>query len=276
MYRAPRPLLDPDLLDPLATVEIMNFSTLRDIYLEESLRVLGHGDPLYQPEKIPFIPNRKALDRLDSLPEVGRIKSLQAKQERVRPTNEADTTLKAFCRCAGRHLVEAFTVVAGLKRLARSGNADAAFTHYQHRINCLLQVRESLAYWEESIGAEAFDKKHARSRDVRHEYLRHTFQLVYVIADISFPESLREYTEEMSELWKRGDLQQQFILDSEITYARSKERTRPGLTSPHHQFPKRFMSHGLRTLTPYFYYNPDLYGHLQVANEACIKQRKGA
>ncbi|KAL1876253.1 hypothetical protein Daus18300_002881 [Diaporthe australafricana] len=252
----------------------MNFSTLRDIYLEESLRVLGHGAPDRQPENIPLVPNRHALDRLASLPEVERIKALQAKQERVRPTNEADATLKAFCRCAGRHLVEAFTVVAGLKRLAKSGSADAAFTHYQRRINCLLQVRESLAYWEESIGAEAFDKEHSRSRDVRHEYLRHTFLLVYVLADVSFPDSLREYIEEMSEVLKQGNLQQQFILDSEVTYARSKERTRAGLTSPHHQCPKRFMPHGLRKLTPYFYYNPDLYGHLQVANEACIKERK--
>ncbi|KAG6367505.1 hypothetical protein INS49_001695 [Diaporthe citri] len=192
----------------------MNFSTLRDIYLEESLRVLGHGNP------------------------------------------------------------DPFTVIAGLKKLARSGSADAAFTHYQHRIKCLVQVRESLAFWEESIGAEAFDKKHARSRDVRHEYLKHTFRLVYVIADLSFPESLREYTEEMSEVLKQGDLQQHFILDSEVTYARSKERTRAGLTSPHHQCPRRFVPHGLRKLTPHFYYNPDLYGHLQVANEACIKQRK--
>ncbi|KAI3392769.1 hypothetical protein diail_5205 [Diaporthe ilicicola] len=252
----------------------MNFSTLRDIYLEESLRVLGYGEPAHQPENIPFIPNRHALDRLDSLPDVERIKALQAKQERVRPTDEAEATLKAFCRCAGRHLVDAFTVVAGLKRLAKSGSADAAFAHYQRRIKCLLQVRESLAYWEESIGAEAFDKKHARSRDVRHEYLKHTIQLVYVIADISFPESLREYIEEMSEILKQGNLQQQFVLDSEVTYARSKERTRAGLTSPHHQCPKRFVPHGLQKLTPYFYYNPDLYGHLQVVNEACIKQRK--
>lgn len=254
----------------------MNFSTLRDIYLEESLRVLGHGDPDCQPKDLPFISNRYALDRLNNLPEVGRIKALQAKQERVRPTNEVDATLKAFCCCAGRHLVEAFTVIAGLKRLARSGSADAAFTHYQHRIKCLVQVRESLAYWEESIGAEAFDKKHARSREVRHEYLGHIFLLVYVIADVSFPESLREYTEEMSEVLKQGNLQQQFVLDSEVTYARSKERTRAGLISPHHQCPTRFVPHGLRKLTPYFYYNPDLYGHLQVANEACIKQRKGA
>lgn len=254
----------------------MNFSTLRDVYLEESLRVLGNGDPGREPGDLPSISNRYALDRLDDLPEVGRIKALQAKQERFRPTNEVDATLKAFCCCAGRHLVEAFTVIASVKRLARSASADAAFTHYQHRIKCLVQVRESLAYWEESIGAEAFDKKHARSRDVRHEYLRHTFLLVYVIADISFPESLREYTEEMSKVLKRGDLQQQFVLDSEVTYARSKERTRAGLTTPHHQCPKRFVPHGLRKLTPYFYYNPDLYGHLQVANEACIKQRKGA
>lgn len=253
----------------------MNFSTLRDIYLEESLRVLGHGDPDHQPKDLPFISNRDALDRLDILPELGRIKALQDRQERVRPSNEVETTLKAICCCAGRPLVEAFAVIAALKRLVRAGSADATFTQYQHLIKCLVQVRESLAYWEESIGAASFDKKYTRSRDVRHEYLRHTFLLVYVIADVSFPESLREYTEAMSEVLKQGDLQQQFVLDSEVTYARSKERTRAGLISPHHQCPKRFVPHGLRKMTPYFYYNPDLYGHLQVVNEACAKQRKG-
>lgn len=252
----------------------MNFSTLRDIYLEESLRVLGHGDPDRQPQELPLISNQYALDRLDKLPELGCITALQSRQERARPSNEVETTLKAVCCCAGRPLVEAFTVIAGLKKLTRAGSPDATFTNHQHLIKCLVQVRESLAYWEESIGAAAFDKKHARSRDVRHEYLRHTFQLVYVIADVSFPESLREYTEAMSEVLEEGDLQQHFVLDSEVTYARSKERTRAGLISPHHQCPKRFVPHGLQKLTPHFYYNPDLYGHLQVANEACIKQRK--
>ncbi|POS75583.1 hypothetical protein DHEL01_v206022 [Diaporthe helianthi] len=253
----------------------MNFSTLRDIYLEESLRILGYGDPDRHPGDLPLISNQYALDLFNKLPEVGCITALQSRQERARTSNEAETTLKAVCCCAGRPLVEAFMVIAGLKRLiTRAGRPDATFTNHQYLIKCLVQVRESLAYWEESIGAAAFDSKHARSRDVRYEYLGHTFQLVYVIADVSFPESLREYTEAMSDILKEGDLQQQFVLDSEVTYARSKERTRAGLISPHHQFPKQFVPHGLQTLTPpHFYYNPDLYGHLQVANEACIKQR---
>jgi hypothetical protein len=86
---------------------------------------------------------------LDSLPDLGRIKALQARQERVKPSNEVETTLKAICCCAGRSLVEAFTVIAGLKRLTRADSADAFFTNHQHLMKCLVQVWKSLAYWEE-------------------------------------------------------------------------------------------------------------------------------
>lgn len=256
----------------------MNFSTLRDVFIEEALRNLGHGAPyLQQRFHLPVATNEDVLHRLNTLEDlISRIKDLQHIQENFRAVDHVDRQLKVFCRSAGRRLVRACGMIEYLRCLLSSRSPGAAFLHHQSLVACLLQVKESLAFWEESIGAEEFYKRHARPREVRYQYLEHTLRLVFVIADLTFPEGLRAYIVELEDVLGRPHLRGQFQFDSPATYARTKGRARVGVTAPHDRCPKRFIPYGMKKLRPFWYRNPSLYGHLQVANEHCVRQLRGA
>ncbi|KUI73487.1 hypothetical protein VM1G_08817 [Cytospora mali] len=253
----------------------MNFSTFRDVYVAEALRILGHGIPNFEDSNLPALTNQHVLSRINTLPDVilG-VKCLQATQENFKPTSHVDQELKAFCRSAGRRLVRACAIIEDLQGLLDSSDLHSAFLHHKDLVECLLQIRESLAFWEESIGAPEFYRCHARCQQVRFQYLKPTLHLVSAIVDLTFPEGLRVYVLELENALGRPDLFQQFHLDSPITYALSKERTRVGVTAPLNRMPKRFIPHGLTKLSPFWYRNPNLYGHLLVANEHCIRERQ--
>ncbi|KUI61919.1 Altered inheritance of mitochondria protein 11 [Cytospora mali] len=253
----------------------MNFSTLRDVYVAEALRSLGHGIPNFKHSDLPALTNRHVLSRLNTLPDVIlRVKDLQATQEHFKPTSHVDQELKVFCQSAGRRLVRACAILEELRGLLNSGNLNSAFLHHKDLVECLLQIRESLAFWEESIGAPEFYRRHVRCQEVRFQYLKHTLCLVSVIVGLTFPEGLRAYVLELEDALGRPHLPQQFFFDSPITYAWTKKRTRVGLTAPLNRTPKRFIPSGLKKLSPFWYRNPNLYGHLLLANERCIRQRK--
>lgn len=255
----------------------MNFSTLREIYVKQALKSLGHENPDFQPSDLPAVNNQRVLGRLDTFPDlILQVRDLQADQESFRPTDHVQMELKVFCQSAGRRLVQAYTQIEDLRSLLSSGSPDAAFLHHRILIECLVHIKESLAFWEESIGTEEFYGRHVRSNDVRFQYLELTLHLVVIIVDLAFPEGLRPYVEELEDVLGWPDLRKQFQFDNADTYARSKKRVRVGFTAPHNRTPKRFIPYGLKKLRPFWYLNPNVYGHLQVPNQCCIRRRKCA
>ncbi|ROW10599.1 hypothetical protein VMCG_02089 [Cytospora schulzeri] len=253
----------------------MNFSTFREIYVEQALRNLGHENPAFQRSNLPAVTNQYVLGRLDTFPDlIQRVKGLQAEQESFRPTDEVQRELKVFCLCAGRRLVRAYTTIEDLRGLLKSCSPEAAFLHHRVLIECLLHTRESLAFWEESIDAKEFYGRHVRSNEVRFQYLELTIRLVLIVVDLTFPEDLHPYVEELEYFLGWRDVREQLQFDNAETYARSKKLVRVGLSAPHNRIPKRFIPYGLRKLRPFWYRNPSVYGHLQVPNQSCIRQRK--
>jgi hypothetical protein len=255
----------------------MNFSTLREIYVEQALKFLGHEIPDCQHSGLLAVSNEHVLGRLETVPDlILRVRHLQTEQESFRPTNHVQEELKVFCQSAGRWLVGACTKLEGLRGLLSSGSPDAAFQHHQVLIECLVHIKESLAYWEESINAKEFYGRHARSNEVRFQYLELTLRLVFIIVDLAFPEGLRAYVEELEGVLGWPELRKQFQFDNADTYARSKKWVIVGLTAPSNRIPKRFIPYGMKKLRPFWHRNPSVYGHLQVANLCCIRRRKCA
>lgn len=270
----------------------MNFSSLRDIYLDWHLRILGHEDasslqdsPLFSPRPNPQVVTcQQVLDKLNTLPDLGDLKALQARQRRVRlkPGDAVSRRLKMFCQCAGGPLIRAYEILAKLKDTLESmrpepgATTNSVFGLYQCLVDALLEVRKSHAIWEVSVGHEAFFKKHSRPRDVRFEYLWYTLQLVYVVADLTFPCDFREYLQQMERTLGRHDWKEEFILDSHVTYERSKKKARLSVIAPVNQYPKRYLLYGQTVLRPVLIYNPSVYGHRLVPNERSLRLRSGA
>lgn len=254
----------------------MNLSTLNDIYVEPALRFLGHKATGFEPKDLPTVTNQHVLGRLDTFPDlILRVRSLQAEQESFTPTDDVQREVKAFCQSAGRRLVRACTMIEGLRDLLCSCTPDDVFMHHRILVECLLLIKESLAFWKESVDAKEFYGRHARSVEVRFQYLERTLRLVLIIVDLTFPEGLRPYVVELEDVLGWPDLQEQFQVDNAASYAESKKRVRVGITAPHYRLPKRFIPYGMKKLKPYWYLNPNVYGHLQMANQCCIKKRKG-
>lgn len=272
----------------------MNFTSLRNIYLDWHLRVLdqhlrglGHEDPSggddpfrYSPRPtLPTITCQHVLERLRTLPDLGSLQALQAEQQSVKPQCAADWTLKVFCECAGRPLIQAFVILTGLKKQLESLDPERAatttFSQYQDLVGTLLEVRKSHAIWEVSVGNEAFFKAHPGPRAVRYDYLWYTLQLVYVVADLTFPEDFREHLQHMASWLRRCDWRERFILDSKVTYERSMKRARPEILAPPDRYPTRYLLFGQNVLRPCLVRNPSIYGHRLVPNERCLQRMKG-
>lgn len=268
----------------------MNFSSLRDIYLDWHLRILGHEDPSSAQDSPLFFPRHKArvvtcqqvLDKLNDLPDLSSLKALQASQQRVRlkPNDVVSRKLKLFCRCAGGPLIRAFEILANLRKtlelISPEVSKSKVFRMNQWLIEALLEVRKSHAIWEVSVGHEAFFKKHPRPRAVRFEYLWYTLQLVYIVAGLTFPWEFREYLQQMGSALDQHDWRENFILDSHVTYERSRAKTRSGLIAPVNQYPKKDLLYGQTVLRPFLVYNPSVYGHRLVPNERSLQLRNGA
>jgi hypothetical protein len=218
------------------------------------------------------------LQRLQSLPDVRQLEALQARQQQHRPKADADRTLKLFCRCAGPPLIRAFEILANLRwQLDALGPPARAttFSMHQHLVESLVEVRKCHAIWEVSIGNEAFLKKHTRPRSVRFEYLAYMLHLLYVIANLTFPHDLQEYLEEMRRLLVRSDWRDLLVLDSAVTYERSRRRLRPDVLAPLGQYPKRWLLHGQKNVCPFLLHNTSVYGHRLVANEYAMQRKTG-
>lgn len=268
----------------------MNFSSLRDIYLDWHLRILGHEDPssaqdsplLFPRPKPRAVTCRQVLDKLNGLPDLRKLKVLQASQRRVRlkPNDVVGRKLKLFCRCAGGPLIQAFEILADLRNtlelISPEMSTSMPFRMHQWLVDALLEVRKSHAIWEVSVGHEAFFKKHPRPRAVRFEYLWYTLRLVYVVADLTFPWEFREYLQQMGSTLDQHDWKENFVLDSRVTYERSKKKTRPGLIAPVNQYPRRYLLFDQKVLRPFLVHNPSVYGHRLVPNERSLQMRSGA
>lgn len=268
----------------------MNFSSLRHIFLDWHLRILGHEDSSSAPDNSVFPPSPKprpvtcqeVLDKLNSLPHLKKLKALHASQRRIKLKSDdvVNRNLKLFCRCAGAPLIRAYEILAGLRRMLELMSPEAArtkpFRMHKWLVDALLEVRKSHAIWEVSVGHEAFFKKHPRPRAVRFEYLWFTLQLVYVVADLTFPWEFREYLRQMGNHLGRPDWKDDFVLDSHATYERSKESTRPALIIPVNQYPIKALLYGQTVLRPFLVYNPSVYGHRLVPNKRSLQLRSGA
>lgn len=281
----------------------MNFSLLRHVYLDWHLRVLGYEDPcssdndsgcgnnnsgsnnsIHSPDVTLASPPPKprvvtcqyALQRLHSLPDVRQLEALQARQQQHRAKVGADRTLKLFCHCAGPPLIRALEILANLRRqldaLGPSARATTFLMH-QHLVDSLVEVRKCHAIWEVSIGDEAFFKKYTRPRSVRFEYLAYMLHLLYVIANLTFPDDLQEYLEEMRRVLARRDWRDLLVLDSAVTYERSRRRLRPDVLAPLGQYPRRWLLHGQTSVCPFFLHNTSVYGHRLVANEYAMRRK---
>lgn len=265
----------------------MNFSSLRDIFLIWHLRILGYQDPHESPIPLAFpqpsprkVTCQDVQDRLKALPDLKQLKALQASQKKAKATGVVATTLKAFCQCAGEPLIRAFEILETLRGelelLSPETSTSQPFSLYQAFKDALLEIRMVHAVWEVSVGNEAFFKRHAQSRAVRHEYLWFMLQLVYTVSDLTFPDEFHANLEGLERLLERQDWREQLILDSEVTYGLSKKKARPGIIAPPDQFPARFLPHGMTVLRPHVVHNPSLYGHRLVPNACSLRHRQGA
>lgn len=287
----------------------MNFTSLRDIWLDWHLSILGHQDhddedhnddhegsdtsscgqdaprifPHFPRPKPPTVTCRQVLDRLKTLPESSSIEALQTRQMKITPKDGTARSLKLFCRCAGQPLISAFEVLARLRSHLESLDpqepeklATRPFLLYQYLVDALLEVRKSHTIWEVSVGHETFFKKHPTARAVRCEYILYVLKIVYVIALLTFPEDYREHLKEMEKLLKRHDWSEQLIFDSTVTYERSMKGARQGVIAPVNQYPKRFLMFDQKVLRPFLVHNPHVYGHRLVPNECCMEERSGA
>lgn len=276
----------------------MNFSLLRHVYLDWHLRILGYEDPcsahndsgcgsnngIHSPDVTLASPPPKprviscqyALQTLQSLPDVRQLEALQVRQQQRRPKAGVDRTLKLFCHCAGPPLIRALEILANLRQqldaLGPAARATTFFMH-QHLVDSLVEVRKCHAIWEVSIGDEAFFKKHTRPRSVRFEYLAFMLHLLYIIANLTFPDNLQEYLEEMRRVLVRRDWRDLLVLDSAVTYERSTRRLRPDVLAPLAQYPRRWLLHGQTSLCPLFLHNTSIYGHRLVANEYAMRRK---
>lgn len=254
----------------------MNLSTLRDIYVEQALKFLGHNVPDFDSDNLPAFTNQHVLDRLDNFPDVIlRVRTLQDEQESFKPTNLVQVEVKAFCQSAGRRLVQACTAIENLQDQLCSCSPNAAFSRHRVLINSLLKIRESIVCWTQSIDVEEFYGRHPRSVEVRFRYLKLTLRLVLIMVDLAFPKDMRPYVEGLQEVLEWPNLNKQIKFDNAASYAESKKLARVGLTAPHDRIPKRFVPYGKKVLRPYWYRNPNVYGHQQVPNAVCIRTCKG-
>ncbi|KAF3765091.1 hypothetical protein M406DRAFT_331401 [Cryphonectria parasitica EP155] len=265
----------------------MNFSLLRNLYLDWHLRVLGYEDPCLGNNAILPSPRPKprvvscqyVLQTLQRLPELRDVKALQARQEKLQPRERADRTLKLFCRCAGPPLIRAYEILAKLKdrlEALEPRASETTFLLHKELVESLVEVRKCHAMWEVSVGDEAFFKKHPWPRSVRFEYVRYMLQILHVIANLTFPEDLQDYLEEMEMVLARKDWRDHIVLDSEVTYQRSKKHLRPEVIAPVHQFPVEFLLHGQKMLSPFLIHNTSVYGHRLIANEYAAQQNEDA
>lgn len=256
----------------------MNFTTLQSLFVEPLLRILGrHEVPGFEYSDLPAFANRDVFNRLGIIPGlVTHIKGLHANQEAMRPTNNVDRKLKIVSRSAGLRLVRASTVLEELRAQLSLSDPDAPFTQYESLANSAVEIKWSLNFWEESIDAKEFWGRYKISQNVRFRYVLATLHLLFVIVDLIFPDDFRDYSEELGDVISRPWLQEQFLFDSPETYAWSKSRVTLGITVPDDRYLKRFIPYGLTELTPFWIRNRSLYGHYLVANELCIRKRKGA
>lgn len=266
----------------------MNFSSIKDNFLDWTLRVLGHhasfedfAAPLTPRDKPPIVSNWYVLERLKALPRLEDLQNLQAKQMGIKAQTDADKRLKVFCRCAGDYQIQALDILNHLAYSLASLDRERLaqpFVSYGYLIQATLATRLAHCAWELSIDEEAFFKAHPVPRAVRHEYLSYLLRVVLLISALTFPEDYQDsYVLSLWEFLARDDWKQQLVLDSEETYELSKKRARrarPGVIAPPQQYPARFMLQGQTSLIPCLMYNPGVYGHLLVPNAHCI--RKGA
>lgn len=282
----------------------MNFSSLRIIWLDWHLSILGHQDhdddddnnedededqdqddnqdDLSPRPKLPTVSCGQVLDHLKTLPELSSVEALHSRQMKITPKDGTARSLKLFCRCAGEPLVQALEILGRLRSHLESLHPNdpksmttRPFLLYQYLIDALLEVRKSHTIWEVGVGHEIFFKKHPAARAVRCEYVWYVLQIVYTIAVLTFPEDYREHLTEMEKLLQRHDWNEQLIFDSTVTYERSMKGTRPGLIAPVNQYPKRFLLFDQKVLRPFLVYNPHVYGHRLVPNECSLEKRSG-
>lgn len=264
----------------------MNFSSIRNIYLDFSLRVLGHREPfddlcvsLSPRDKLPCVTNKDVSKRLEVLPDLEELHSLQTRQMQVRPQTYVNQKLKLFCRCAGRHQIRALGILKqlayGLASLDHEGLAQP-FVSYEHLIQAAIATKDAHAAWELSIDERAFFKKNPHPRAVRHEYLSYLLRVVHFISTMAFPEDYQDsYVRLLGDFLARDDWKRQLIMDSEETYELSKKRTRqakPGVIAPPQRYPVRFKLHGQTRLSPYLVYSTGLYGQQLVPNARCVRE----
>lgn len=260
----------------------MNFSSIRHIFLDWQLGILGyedpHGSPLVSPRPSPRrVTCREVRERLMALPDVKQLKEMHTSQQIIKATDAVDKTLKAFCRCAGEPLIRAFETVESVRKDLESAHSDQshAFSLYQGFQNALLEVRTAHAVWEVSVGDEAFFKRHARARAVRFDYLWWMLRLVYILSDLTFPGEFHEtYLEGLETLLRRPDWRDQLVLDSEVTYELSKKRAIPGTIAPPDRFPKKYVLHGQTELRPFLVHSNSVHGHRLVPNACSLRQRQ--
>lgn len=266
----------------------MNFSSVRYIYLNTSLRVLGYHEPsddfgatLSPQDRPPAATNGQVLEWLKALPSQEGLVNLKARQERTRGRSRVDETLWLFCCHAGDLQIGALGTLNQLARGLASLDDEQLtrpFVHYGYLVEAAKAMREAHATWEFSIDDEAFFKKHAHPRTVRQEYLSYLLRVVHVLSALTFPDEYQDsYVADLGEWLGRDDWGQQLILDSEETYELSRKKARRGqagvLAAPD-RYPARFMLLGQTVLRPFLMHNPGGYGQRLVPNARC--RRKGA
>lgn len=266
----------------------MNFSSVGNIYLALSLRVLGHHKPsdncaatLSPRDKPPTVSNWHVSQCLKALPSLENLYNLQASQSKARTQTQVDKKLKQYCYCAGNHQIRALSILNqlafGLATLAAEHLAQP-FVSYEYLKQAAIEIRSAHATWEASIDEEAFSKVNQGSRTVRFQYISYLLRIVHVISALTFPVDYQDpYVQLLEDLLARDDWQKQLIFDSEATYELSKQRARrarPGVIAPPQRYPARFKLQGQTVLRPYLVYKNGGYGQQLVPNARCI--RKGA
>lgn len=269
----------------------MNFSSVRNIYVDLSLRVLGYYEPsdncvatLAPRDKLPTVSNWHVSQWLRALPSLEDLHNLQASQMKIRTRTLVDKKLRRYCYCAGNLQIEALSILVALaSTLASLAHEHLAqpFACYEDLKRAAIAIRRAHGTWEASIDEEAFFKKeNQRSRTVRFQYLSYLLRIVHIISALTFPVDYQDpYVDILDELLTRNDWQKQLIFDSEATYELSKQRARrarPGVIAPPHRFPAGFKLHGQTVLRPYLVYQDGGYGQQLVPNARCIRGRRRA
>lgn len=194
----------------------MNFSSLKNIYLAISLRVLGHHEPsddfvatLSPRDKPPAATNGHVLERLKALPSLEGLLNLQAREERSIIQTQVDKRLKLFCCYAGSHQIRALDILTrlayGLASLDHE-HLTQPFANYECLVQAAIAIRKAHVAWEISIDEDAFFRRNPHPQTVRHEYLSYLLRVVYIILALAFPDEYQDsYVTSLEELLARDD-----------------------------------------------------------------------